>query len=226
MDRRRWKFYVFWGIIIFLFFLTLFFKKEYFVWENKLKEYINAIPPIYSWIIFIGLYVLGGVVIWYLKDILKLVGAIAYGVYISTLLIYISEIIDCIILFYFSRKMGKEYMEAQLKGKFKNLYQKLGNINFVILILLRAIILIPYRVLDISMGLTNISFKKYFLAVILGSLPRIFIVQFFVIVLRGVSFDMQAFRDYANSNPHIFLFSFIYTILVIILGFILGKKLK
>jgi uncharacterized membrane protein YdjX (TVP38/TMEM64 family) len=158
------------------------------------------------------------------KEILKIIGAVFFGAHLSTLLIYISEIINASIFFNMSRVLGKEFVERSLRGKFKKFYEKLSDLNFTWLSLLRLNLLIPYRVLDLSLGVSNVSFKKYILAVLFASLPRIFFWQFIFKTVGELSLEKMMF--YFNKQPltgFLFLLYFIFSLIVI---FKVKKRLR
>ena len=162
--------------------------------------------------------------VWYLKDPLKVVGAIVLGAYLSTLLIYIAEIINACIFFQISNSLGKDYVERSVKGRFKRSYERIDDINTGWIFLLRAVPLIPYRVLDISFGLSKLPLKKYILIVILASLPRIFWVQFILAGIKG--FSMNAAVAYFNQNNVVFFLSLAYFVITLIVAFRIRKKFE
>lgn len=192
------------------------------------KETINAflkrVPLVYASVAFTFLYVFGTFVVWYLKDPLKVVGAIVLGAYLSTLLIYIAEIINACIFFQISNSLGKDYVERSVKGRFKRSYERIDDINTGWIFLLRAVPLIPYRVLDISFGLSKLPLKKYILIVILASLPRIFWVQFILAGIKG--FSMNAAVAYFNQNNVVFFLSLAYFVITLIVAFRIRKKFE
>jgi uncharacterized membrane protein YdjX (TVP38/TMEM64 family) len=102
-----------------------------------------------------------------------------------------------------------------LKGKFKNFYEKLGDLKFAWIFLLRLNILIPYRVLDICFGLSKVSFKKYIVAVIAASLPRIFFLQFLVAMIGQISFGKILKTQLPPLVSLLFLLYFIFSVMVI-----------
>jgi uncharacterized membrane protein YdjX (TVP38/TMEM64 family) len=182
-------------------------------------------PAIYSAPVFILLYVLSNFVFfWDVKDLLKPPAAFIFGAYISTLLIYIAEIINAFIFFNLSGILGKNFVEKALKGKFSRFYEKLENINLGWIVLLRLLPFIPYRVLDVSFGLSKVSFRKYITAVILASPPRIFWIQIILASVGG--FYPEKIMKFYQDNPQFSLFIFLYLVISLIFAFALKKKLK
>ena len=192
--------------------------------EEKIDSFLNKIPLTTAAIAFIFLYVGGTFVIWYLKDPLKVVGAVLFGAYLSTGLIYVAEIINAAIFFYLTHLLGKDFVEKSMRGKFKDIYEKLGQINMGWIFLLRAMPLIPYRVLDMSFGLSKVSFRKYLIVVLLASPPRIFWIQF---VLAGVrSLSIEKMVGYFLDHRIIFVWSLLYLVFTCIMAFRIKGKFK
>ncbi|MCM8787574.1 MAG: VTT domain-containing protein [Candidatus Omnitrophica bacterium] len=208
-------------VLVILIFLTIFFSKEI----EKVSLYLKRIPFWISTVSFIILYVLANFVVFFdAKDLLKPIGAIIFGAYLSTLLIYIAEIINAYIFFKIARYFGKNYVEKFLKGKFKNFYENASNINFGWLFLLRLLPLIPYRVLDLGFGLTKMPFRKYLPVVLFASPPRIFWIQFILASVGG--FSPAKIMHFYAQQPLISFAVFIYFVVSLIIAFLLRNKFK
>jgi uncharacterized membrane protein YdjX (TVP38/TMEM64 family) len=192
--------------------------------KEGIDDFLKRVPFAYSSVAFVFLYVGGTFFIWYLKDPLKIVGAIIFGAYWSTLFIYIAEIINAYLFFNISNRLGQDYLEKSLRGRFRRIYERIGEMNIGWIFLLRAVPLIPYRVLDLSFGLSKLSFKKYVLAVVLASLPRIFWIQFVLTAMRG--FSVQGAIQYFSNNMVIFLLSLIYLVITLIVLFRIRTKFQ
>lgn len=192
--------------------------------SQKINSFLKEVPFTYSCIVFILLYVVGTFFIWYLKDPLKIVGAVVFGAYTSTALIYVSEIINACIFFNLSNILGKEFVETKLTGRFKSFYEKFKDMNLGLVFILRAAPLVPYRILDLSFGLSKFDFRKYMLVVILASAPRIFVIQFILAAIKG--FSMERMTIYLQSNSVVLMWIFLYSLLALAAAFILMKKMK
>jgi uncharacterized membrane protein YdjX (TVP38/TMEM64 family) len=192
--------------------------------QEGIDHFLKRIPFAFSFVAFVILYVGGTFFIWYLKDPLKVVGAIFFGAYWSTLFIYIAEIINAWLFFNISNHLGKDFLEKSLRGRSKKIYEQIGGMGLGWLFLLRAVPLVPYRVLDISFGLSRLPFNKYILAVALASLPRIFWIQFVLAGMKG--FSVRGAMKYFSDNMIIFLLSLIYFTLSLIVAFRIKRKFK
>ncbi len=206
-------------VLIISVFLLWYLARYFHLDIEALEAYFKKIPLILSGIIFVFLYCLVTFFLWFSKDIFRFAAALLFGAYLSTVFIFIAEIINAFILFHLCRFLGRAFVEDSLKGKYAALDQGLGKISFTWLFLFRATPLIPFRFLDLTCGLTRISFKRYLLAVILGSPLRIFWVQY---ILAGVGTSIlsrpEALANYLLFNKPAFIFSLIYFVLVIMVA--------
>lgn len=198
--------------------------RHFYFDSAALEAYLTRHPVAFSGIVFILLYVVLTFFIWFSKDILRLISAVIFGAYLSTFLIWIAETVNALILFSLARSLGREFVESRFKIK-PGAEEKFSNLNFIWLFLFRSVPLIPFRFLDLGMGLTGIRFEKYLLAVIIGSPLRIFWMQF---ILAGVG---KAFLsnpgvlvDYLAKHGGVFIFSLLYLILVVVVAVKLKKK--
>jgi len=222
--KAREKFLLLILIILFLSILGRYFKFD----PNSLRFHLSKYPLIISGIIFVILYVVVTFFIWLSKDVFRITSAFLFGANLSTILVWISEVINAFILFHFSRFLGKEFVEKKISTEKFSYYQKIleKRRSFLSLFILRAVPLVPFRFLDMFMGLTPISFKRYLLVVLLGSPIRIYWLQYIL-----ASLGMAIFRKpeeliyFLITHKIIFILTLIYVILVIVLSFkIIPKK--
>lgn len=219
-SQPRTRFLLFILFIVVLVFLT----GQWHIDSQKIDTFLKQIPWGYACVFFFLLYVASSFIVWDLKDILKIIGAIFFGAYVSAALIYIAEVVNAVILFNVSSVFGKAFVEKTVKGRFKNFYEKLKDVSFGWLFLLRLAPLVAYRVLDISFGLTKISFRKYMFVVVAGSLPRIVWIQFILSAVKGIS--MEKLVDYFLQHPGIFLWSFLYLVFAVVAVIMLKNRFR
>lgn len=215
--------------IIFSIFLLscLMFGKVFEVDFQSYKLFLSKFPIAISGVLFIFLYVTITFFAWLAKDIFKIIGAILFGPYISTLLIWISELFNIVILFHFSRILGRDFVKSKLKGRLANFDKKLEGSNLWGLFTLRTVPLVPFRILDLAAGLTKIPFKKYFVVSLVASPPRIFWIQFIlaaigesIIESKNIMDLIPALTDYLSNNTIVFTWSLLYLIgaIVVLIG--------
>jgi uncharacterized membrane protein YdjX (TVP38/TMEM64 family) len=211
-------------VLFLLIFLTWFIGKQFSLDVGAIQERLAGFPFLYSGTLFIVLYVAVGFFIWFAKDAFWLMGAVLFGAPASALLIFLAEVANAAILFYLSRHLGRGFLEKSLSGRYKKLDEKLGRIGFAWLFIFRAAPLIPYRFLDIAAGLTSMRFRRYFLAVCLGSPLKIFWIQY---ILYGVGknvYNLTALVDYFLQNRSLLALSAAYFFLVPLVIIKLKKK--
>lgn len=168
---------------------------------------------------FIVLYVVVTFFIWFSKDFFRIAAALLFGAYLSTLFVWIAEAINALILFNFARSMGRSFIENSLGQQAKVLDERLSKVNFFWLCMFRVAPLISFRFFDLACGLTRISFRKYFLAVVIGSLPRILWLQFILAgVGKSIYGDFGALVNYLALNKPLLIFSLGYLMSVILVA--------
>ncbi len=204
-----------------IWFMGRFFHIDTQAIEHSLRKF----PVVYSGLIFIVLYCVVTFFIWLSKDVFRLTAAILFGSYLSTVFIWIAETVNAFILFHLARYLGRGFVENSLKDGKSELDKKLANISFFWLFMFRFTPLIPFRFLDLGMGLTSISFRKYLSVVILGSPLRIFWVQYVLCgVGKGIFDKPSALTGYLLQNKTLFVFSLVYALLVIVVALKIKAK--
>ncbi len=192
---------------------------------EKLNLTLKNIPHLYAAIAFIVFYILANFVFYAdVKSLLKPIGAVMFGAYISTLLIYLAEIINAVIFFNLSRFFGMKFAARILKGKFHKFYEKVSDMDFRWIFLLRFIPLTSNRVLDVGFGLSKVSFRKYLCAVILGSPLRIFWIQFILAAIGG--FSMEKMLAYYRENSFMSILTLVYFGIALLTAIRIKRKLK
>lgn len=185
---------------------------------EAIERSLGKFPVFYSAILYILLYVTVTFFVFFSKDIFWIAGAVVFGAYLSTLLVLIAEIINAFILFHLARYLGRNFVEHHLKRKSQTLDERAGNLNFFWLFIMRFVPLIPYRFLDLGIGLTKIHFKRYLAVALLASPIRIFWVQYTLSVIgRAIFTKPELIAGYLLQNKALLIFSFGYFILIVLL---------
>ena len=183
---------------------------------SAIETSLKGSPLLYAGIFYVILYVIVTFFVFFSKDVFWLMGAVLFGVTLSTVLICIAEVINAAVLFNLDRHLGRAYVQKKVTGRYKELDEKLGRINFFWLFVFRAAPLIPYRFMDLGAGLTRIHFRRYITAVILGSPVKMFWIQYILYGVGKSIFDNPAVLvDYFVNNNGLLLISLVYVALVI-----------
>lgn len=100
---------------------------------------------------------------------------ITFGKVAGFIISWISTVIGCMLAFLISRKLGskieKKYGHKKEVRKFKRYLSKLSFSNLVILF---AVPFTPAFAVNIGAGLSDISPKRYFIALLIGKIPMIY----------------------------------------------------
>ncbi len=227
-DNKVFKFILFLTILSGCWYLGRVFDFDVSYYQEILSKY----PLALSGAIFIALYVATTTFVWFgPKDVLRISSAILFGPYISTVFVWIGEMINSAIMFRLSRVLGRDYVQQKLGGKPGELDKIKDNVSFLGAIAWRINPLVPFRLMDLGYGLTPIPFQKYFMAIVITSFFRILWLQF-IIAGIGVSLfeDASAMLDYFLEHPLVLRYSALYFLAVIVITVIaivvrfLGKK--
>ena len=214
-------------ILIALLFVFIFVGRYFNFDVERCREVLSKFPIVLSGLIFVVAYVVTTTFIWMgPKDVFRVVGAILFGAYVSTVFVWIGEMFNATILFFLSRKLGREFVQKKFnigEGHLDKIKKEAGILG---ILALRINPLVPFRFLDLGYGLSRVSFKKYLSVIVIASGPRIFWLQFILAdVGANVFKDIPALTAYFQNHPFIVQYSGMYFLLVIVLT-ILGVKRK
>ena len=218
--------------IFLLFIICGFVLSQMFVMDlDDFKETLNSYPKIFAGIVFVVIYVVSTMAILFgPKDVLRIAGAIIFGPYVSSAFVWVGEMCNLLILFGVSRKLGREYVQKKFKlndgiiGKSKKRGMTVCGI-----FTLRINPLIPFRLMDLSFGLTSVDLKRYFLVCLFASVPRIFLVQY---IIHGVGHnifgDLSSVIVYLQRAPDVIMYAGFYMLVVIVcsVGMLILRNFK
>ena len=98
------------------------------------------------------------------------INVLSFGSVIGFIISYISTILGCLTMYFICTKIGYKINNK----KVNNLKDKISSISFSGLVILIAIPFTPAFAVNVAAGVSNISFKKYFYAILIGKLPMIY----------------------------------------------------
>ena len=192
--------------------------------ERWCKSLLTETPLAVSGIIFIVLYVVLTSLIWLgPKDFFRITAALIYGAYVSTLLVYISEVINAFIFFTFSRKLGRGFVESRLRGKMRHIDETTADTNFWWIFAMRLFI-VPFRFLDMGCGLSKISFAKYFSIVLIATPFRLFLFQYLLTLGFETVRNPSKLAEHFLENPWVLWMNFLYLVGAATVLFVLRRK--
>ena len=200
--------------------------RAFFSDEARIQAFFQQFPFGWAAVFFIGAYVLSSFVIVDLKDILKVVAALLFGAWWSTLFIWLAELINNVMLFHLARRLGRVWIEQKfhLRGKDVRWVETMCGVWQIFV--LRIIPAIPYRILDVTYGLTAVRFRRYFTVSALASPLRIFWFQFILAGLGGAVFQPEKIVVYLNGHPQAVQFGAMYLVGSFLAAFLLSRQSK
>lgn len=141
----------------------------------------------------------------------------SFGFVIGFLISWSATIIGCILSytlfrFVFSKKLDR-YISKKNLTKIDNISKSIKNISFPNLVLLIALPFSPAFLINIVCGLTNVKFKKFFLALLIG---KVSLVYFWGFIGTGLIDSI--------TNPDKLIQIFILLIIAFLLSKAINKK--
>ena len=210
------RFFFLFLIIFGLWLLGKFLNIDVTQYQAALQKY----PIFLSASFFILLYVGITFLVWFgTIDIFRISAAILFGGPVSTIIVWVAELINAFMLFYASRKLGRDYVVEKFRLKSRDIEQASRNESAFGVFTLRFNPLVPFRIMDLAYGLSRLSFRTYFKGIVLSSLLRIFWLQTIIAdagqsVLKNPSFLIS----YLSEHPLVVIYSAVYFLLVLILS--------
>ena len=222
MKSKTFQFVFFLLIVLTCIILGQFFHVDI----DHYRRILGAYHPILSGLIFIFLYVVLTTLIWLgPKDVLRLLGAVLFGPYLSTVFVTLGELGNMIIFFQLSRKLGRGFVEQKFKiksGELDNVKERSG---FLWALALRSNPVIPSNILDLGFGLSSIHFLKYFLIVLIISPFRVFLGQYVLAALGESVFKSPSVMiDFFLKTPAFLIYGAAYLLIVGCLTVLAGRS--
>lgn len=141
---------------------------------------------------------------------------VAYGYVLGFIVSYVLTTLGCFVSFYICRKYLKKVFEKKVRKnkRFDKMMQKMDKFNINYLVILISIPFTPAFLVNIAAALSNMSFKKFFIGVMIG---KVVLVSFWGFI--GTSL-LESLR-----NPLIMIIIILMLTVAFIISKIVSKKL-
>ena len=111
--------------------------------------------------------------------VLALAGGLLFGLWWGSLYTFLGAILNCTLMFFLARYVGRKWVEDLIRRKLTLQWQKrLEDLNssggFLLLILLRLIPAVPYNLINYAFGLSSMGYGTYILASAIAIIPGTF----------------------------------------------------
>ena len=166
------KLYKILGALIVIIAIIISVKSHKYISPNEIKNFLIGFG-IVAPIIYIILFTF--VPLTFFPDAVLAVSAgLVFGVVPGIIYTMIGALSGGTLAFYISRKFGKDLIDKKISkyGKMQSLIEKRG---FLLILCLRLIPLIPFDIISYVSGVTNVKYKDYILATLLGIIPGVVI---------------------------------------------------
>ncbi|MDO4814385.1 MAG: VTT domain-containing protein [Gemella sp.] len=107
---------------------------------------------------------------------LSMIGGVLFGLKLGLALNILGIALNCLIMFIMTRHLFKSYVQKVIDKKIpqdkKDMIFNIDDNKLMIsMLILRFIPVFPYSIINYAFAMTNISFKKYMFAGVLGAIP-------------------------------------------------------
>ena len=142
-----------------------------FVGVDNLSDALEAVSKIPWGVVgFIWVYI-ALVVAFAPGSFATITSAAIFGFGTGLLISMTGATIGASLAFIISRKVGRKGVEMLLGDRLQNVDKFIGEREFVSILVLRLLPVVPFNGLNYASGLTSVRFSRYFPATILGMLP-------------------------------------------------------
>ncbi len=143
----------------------------------NIRDYIRAFGNL-AVLAYIAAYTLNSISLFPPITPLSLTAGLAFGILYGGIFLFAAAMLGSTVAFFLSRYFGRSFIERALKGKFKDVDQKLAEKGFATVVFFRLIPIIPYGVFNYFCGLSKINFRDYFFGSLVGFIPVVFLNSF------------------------------------------------
>ncbi|MFQ5680452.1 MAG: TVP38/TMEM64 family protein [Candidatus Omnitrophota bacterium] len=137
---------------------------------------------------YIAIYVLRPLIL-FPAGILSAAAGIIWGPLVGFLYLQIGANISAWGEFFAARYLFRKRAEKYLRGKIEALDKKIERNGFLAVLLIRVIPNVAYDIQNLSLGLTKVKFRDYFLGTLIGIIPGSFAFVFFGASLISILFN-------------------------------------
>lgn len=142
-------------------------------WLILSTDWAQAHPRI-AWAGFILAYILAAVFM-VPGSILTLAAGVLFGVALGVALVSLASTLGACCAFLVGRFLARDWVESRLEAmpRFRALDRAVARRGWLIVLLARLSVVIPYNLLNYALGLTNVRFGAYLFGTLIGMLPAI-----------------------------------------------------
>ncbi|MGL5417690.1 MAG: TVP38/TMEM64 family protein [Clostridium sp.] len=152
-------------------------KNKQFFMHLNVEEIVNFAKQrntrIYAMIVIIIIFILKPIFVIIPNSLIAVIDGFIFGYFKGFVITLIGYFITSTVGFYLARFLGKGFIESIVGNKLNNIEKKLKKNQFIIILSLRLIPILPLGPLNYACGLTNVPYKKFIIATLIGVVPEI-----------------------------------------------------
>lgn len=140
---------------------------------NDIQKYVTSFGKLAP-LVYIIMFALVPLTL-FPDSILAIGGGLIFGLTKGYTYTLIGALIGASLSFYISRKLGRNFVKKITKEKLDYIEEMINTKGFFVILLLRLIPLFPFDVISYGAGLTNIKYRDFIFATIVGTIPGILV---------------------------------------------------
>jgi uncharacterized membrane protein YdjX (TVP38/TMEM64 family) len=105
---------------------------------------------------------------------LNLAGGAVFGTWWGTLWTTIGAVLAAAVSFWFSRAMGRDWVQQRVGSRWQQFDQDIAAEGFFYIVAVRLLPLLPYGLVNFGAGLSGVKFRDYLLGTAIGTTPGLF----------------------------------------------------
>lgn len=123
-----------------------------------------------------GLLVIGIMLLLPSSPMMMLAGFL-FGPALGLVAIWVAGLVASTAAFWIGRSLARPWIERRVRGKgmFIAIDRAIQRKGFLVVLLARLVMLLPYQVMNYTLGLTGVGFRAYLLGTNLGMIPPMFL---------------------------------------------------
>lgn len=145
--------------------------------EEKFKNWVETLG-FWGPIAYIVIYIIRPLIL-FPAAVLSATAGIIWGASLGFLILLIAANLSATIEFFLARYAARGLVEKHLGGRAEKMDKKIKKHGFLTVLLIRLIPNVAWDIQNLSLGLTRVKFRDYFLATFLGIMPGSFALVFF-----------------------------------------------
>lgn len=145
---------------------------------GNIKNYIAGFGT-WAIVVYVLLYTINTITLLPPIGIMSLSAGAILGPLYGTIGVMLGSFLGTSATFFISRKTGGPFVQKIVKGKAKDFQEKLDKNGFKAILLIRLIPVLPWEVVNYASGLSQMKYRDYILATLIGIFPSVLIQVYF-----------------------------------------------